>query len=445
MNIVILGAGRIGQYVAARLTSEGHTITLVDTSRERLTEATLKMDVMTVVGTVTDYRLLRELVREKPELMLLLTDNDEANLVAARLIYALQPVRTIARLQNNYYSIHEECNLAHLFALRHIVMPDVLVAHQLATIALNDTLYGQRFFHGEALLRTVRLPSSARCLGRPLKALNIQDKGIMIGLIRRQDVIHIPHGEDVLLEGDEVTFIGNTNLLPTLQKLIGGKNLLPRSCLIMGGELASVYFARELQKQGVGVSLAASVRDMAVQYARDLQGVPILHVQGSAFDFLQTEKVDQVDVFVAASTAEEKNLQLALFAKELGCKKTIALFSDEATTHIAEKYGIHHVVSPRIAACDRICALVTTTKFISMQSLYDERVEILEIKVSKHAQVAGMPLSQLGPLMPKDVLIAAIQHQGRVVIATGSHTISPHDEVIVISKPEHRKFLEELF
>ena len=60
MNIVIAGAGKVGDTVARRLCEEGHDIILIDTNRELLENASNAMDVMGVCGSCAAPSVLRE-------------------------------------------------------------------------------------------------------------------------------------------------------------------------------------------------------------------------------------------------------------------------------------------------------------------------------------------------------------------------------------------------
>ena len=51
MNIIILGAGRVGQSVAESLLSENNDITVIDTSTERLADLQDRMDLRGVAGS----------------------------------------------------------------------------------------------------------------------------------------------------------------------------------------------------------------------------------------------------------------------------------------------------------------------------------------------------------------------------------------------------------
>jgi len=78
-------------------------------------------------------------------------------------------------------------------------------------------------------------------------------------------------------------------------------------------------------------------------------------------------------------------------------------------------------------------------------SFYENQAEAVEINVSMDSNLVGIPLSDLGPLLPKDFLIAMIQNRGRTMIARGDRIISPGDTVVVITSPKHIHELEKTF
>jgi len=60
MKIIILGAGRVGQSVAASLVSEKNDITVIDTDAQRLRELESRLDLRGVVGNGVDPQVLAE-------------------------------------------------------------------------------------------------------------------------------------------------------------------------------------------------------------------------------------------------------------------------------------------------------------------------------------------------------------------------------------------------
>ena len=66
MKIIILGAGRVGQSVAASLVSEKNDITVIDTDAQRLRELESRLDLRGVVGNGVDPRCWPKRARAIP-------------------------------------------------------------------------------------------------------------------------------------------------------------------------------------------------------------------------------------------------------------------------------------------------------------------------------------------------------------------------------------------
>ena len=103
MNIVIVGAGAIGSYIANLLTKEENNVILVDSDESRLEALSRDLDVMTRVGSGTDWQLLDDLLELSPHLLLALTGSDEKNLVTCAIAKNLGYPETVARVNNEKY------------------------------------------------------------------------------------------------------------------------------------------------------------------------------------------------------------------------------------------------------------------------------------------------------------------------------------------------------
>jgi trk system potassium uptake protein TrkA len=259
MHVVILGAGRIGQYVAQSLSLDGHSVVLVDMSNKKLQEASQTMDVSVRKGAGTDWKLLEELMKENPELLLALTEEDEVNFVACSIAKSLGNPRTIARAKDFRYAGNSRFDAGRLFHVDHIVLPELLVAEQIVKIGLNQGLYSETFFHGSVFLRTLAVPKGWKHARKTLTELKCSEKRMMIGLIRRKkpgferaltketghDEIIFPHGRDAVYEQDEITIIGDAAFSEDINHFLDVKEVPPSSATIIGGTLVGMHVARE--------------------------------------------------------------------------------------------------------------------------------------------------------------------------------------------------------
>jgi trk system potassium uptake protein TrkA len=77
--------------------------------------------------------------------------------------------------------------------------------------------------------------------------------------------------------------------------------------------------------------------------------------------------------------------------------------------------------------------------------LYENRVKIVEFKMTSDSKIVGIPLADLRGFLPKESLIALIENRGRVMVGKGPRILAPGDTVIAITTPKSIKQLEKLF
>lgn len=457
MNIVIVGAGAVGIYIATILSREEHNVILVDKNSKRLEEASWQIDVATRKGSGTDWQLLDTLLEQEPDVFIALTDSDEVNLVSCSIAKNLGYPQTIARIRDPRYLNRTRLDFARLFSIDHFVGPELLSAHEiLKFLILPDSIAVETFAQGSVQMRTIAIPQKWRGGGKSLATLNFPE-GIMVGLIRRYfgekekqskslpyQVI-FPHGNDTIQPGDEVTFIGESPEISTIHTYFGIESPPLKSVVIAGGSLVAINLAHLLRKKNIPTRIIDSDYDHCCELAEILPGCTVINHNATDINFLRSEKIGRADLFVACTSEDEVNIISGLLAQEVGCENSIVMLTSHHYTEVVSKLKLSHVVSPRICAADRILSLTLSGRVTSVVSLYDNQAEIMEIQVSTHSPVIGIPLSELGPLLPKDFLIGVIQNRGRTMIAHGSRVISPGDTVIAICHPKHQKELEEVF
>lgn len=457
MNIVIVGAGGVGRHIASVLSEEKHDVILIDSDAKKLEQASWNIDVAIRKGSGTDWQLLDDLLDLFPDFLIAVTDSDEVNLAACTIAKHLGYPRTIARVRDNRFLNRARLDFAHIFEVDYFIGPELLVANDILKYMVSPgSLAVENFAHGAVQLRTLAIPPKWRKGDIPLMDLSLPP-GIIAGLIRRevQDGQHeggktvkkviFPHGKDCIKAGDEVTFIGETETITELRNFIGVQHRQIKSVVIVGGTLIALNLARLLEKRNIDVRLIEKDYDRCAYLAEQLPNCTIMNHPGTDRDFLLAEKVGSAEVFVACTLSDETNLVAAMLGKDVGCDDAVVVLSNPSYFPLAAQLGINHTVSPRVSAANHILSQIHSGMITSLVSFYENQAEIMEINVSMESKVVGIPLSELGPLLPEDFLIAMIQNRGRIMVANGNRIISPGDTVIVISHPKHVPELEKIF
>jgi trk system potassium uptake protein TrkA len=97
MRIVILGCGRVGARIAARLDSEQHTVSIIDSAAEAFERLPADFRGLVVLGEGIDFDVLREARIERADAFCALSDNDNTNIMAseiAREVFHIERVIT---------------------------------------------------------------------------------------------------------------------------------------------------------------------------------------------------------------------------------------------------------------------------------------------------------------------------------------------------------------
>ena len=95
MNVVIIGSGRTGAFLAELLDQTGDTVSIVDVERAAFKRLPSTFKGTPVLGNGTDMDILRQAGIEKADAFLALTQGDNRNLMAAQIakkIFSVQQV-----------------------------------------------------------------------------------------------------------------------------------------------------------------------------------------------------------------------------------------------------------------------------------------------------------------------------------------------------------------
>ncbi len=450
MNIVILGAGTIGSYLAAKLAEEEHNVIVIDRDPKALEKIARTADVATRLGSGTDWRLLEDLTELSPDLFIAMSSDDETNLVACTMAKNLGYGKTVARIRQSAFLDHSRLEFGRLFFVDHLLGTELIVAHDLFKHIVNPGhMAVESFAHGAVQMRTVVIPSNFQYSGIPLSKIDLSDN-FLIGLIRRKlsgenETFIFPKGHDHLLPGDEATLIGETHAMQQLGNIFGLAKKTIKSVVLVGGSGVVIHLCRLLEEQKIDVKIIEQDETKCQRLAQLFPYVTILNHDGTDFAFLKEERVESADLFVACTQSQETNILVAALARQAGCEQVIALVSEEGFAPLLQQLGISRTLSERASIARRIRSILQGAAFVSIASLYENQAKIMEVKISPDSGIVGSPLSDLSSTLPQDFLIAMIENRSGVTVPKGSSVLAPGDTAIVLCSPDTIPEVEKIF
>lgn len=447
MNIVILGAGKTGAYVASTLSEEEYNVILIDQDAKALERAARESDVATIHAAAPSWKLFEDLIENQPHLFFAATGDDETNLVSCSIAKQMGFPKTIARVQAREYLNHSRLDFGRLFFVDYFIGPEILAAQDLLkTLVHSGDLAVEHFAHGAIQMRTIQIPDLWDQGGVPICKLALPEE-LIAGLIRRKmaqgEQVLIPHGDDHILPGDQVTLVGEAKVMHRLHEIFRSADTRIRSIVLVGGSSVAVHLTHFLCQQKISVRIIEKNLARCEELAEQLPHATIINRDGRDSQLLSSEKVEDADALVSCTHFDETNLLIAALAKQLGCPKVIAQITDGHLTPILEKVGVIPALSARVNVANRILSILDEETTLSIASLSCDAAKIVELKVSPSSKLVGIPLSDLD--LPKGLLIAVIENQGRVMIGRGNRILCPEDIVIAICHPLQVPKLQQLF
>ena len=132
MNILILGAGRVGSASAVELASEqDNEVTVVDIDGERLEKLSSKWDLRVIEGNASHPNILKSAGGETADMIIAVSSSDEVNMISCQIASTLfsVPIK-IARVRSQAYNMEEWKHLFNegLFSIDALISPEQEVA-----------------------------------------------------------------------------------------------------------------------------------------------------------------------------------------------------------------------------------------------------------------------------------------------------------------------------
>ena len=439
MRILIVGAGEVGSYVAARLSREGNDVVVVDELRDPLTKIERDNDILTVVGDATNPSTLHEAEVEKAEVLVAVTQSYKTNLLVclqARQARGEEPLSTIARIDDRELRGPAGRKIREAMGVDLVLDPDEQTA-----VAIQELLLYQgarnlfEMAGGEVLLVGARLSESAPVVGRSVREVGTAyapEWDFIFGEIIRDGESHVVREDMVLQAQDLLRVICRRKGRRELMSLLGLQRTEVKRVMLLGGGRTAELLAQRLQDRGVEVAIVELNKQRCEALAEKLPGCLVFEGDITDTDLLSSERVGDFDAVVASTGQDDANVLACLYAKSMGAPETIAVVHRLSLLPLLEQVGIDAALSPRTASANSVLRYVRGD-VAAVATFLEGDVEVVEFEVAPDAPADGSAVKDLG--VSGNVLLAAIVRDGNAHIARGRSVLRARDHVIVFAKP----------
>jgi trk system potassium uptake protein TrkA len=432
MNIIILGAGRVGESVAESLVSEQNDITVIDQDPARLRLLEERLDLRGVVGNGIQPSVLREAGAKDADMVIACAAADESNLVVCKIAHDVFNVpTTIARLRSPEFNEGDALLDKTGFAVDHVICPEESVMRYIEQlIQYPEALQVLEFADGRVSLIVVRATSDSLLVNHTIAEFRdrLPHAEMRVVALYRQDAQVDATPETRILPGDEVFVLADTRKIRIVLAGIHKTDKPVQRLMLAGGGKVGLRLAHKLADT-YDVKLIERDKKRCEYLASQLpSSTLILNGDGADEDLLLEENVGEMDLFLALTSDDEDNIMSAMLAKRMGARRVMALINRRAYADMMQGSTIDIAISPAQTVIGELLAHLRRGDVAAVHSLRRGAAEAMEgiargdIKTSK---LVGRRVEEVK--LPKGVSMGAIvRGEGKK-----SEVLMPHHDTLI--------------
>lgn len=451
MKIIIVGCGKLGRTITEQLSKENHDLTVIDTDSVAIHDVTNNCDVMGIVGNGASYSVLKEAGIDEADLLIAMTTSDELNLLCCLFAKKAGNCSTIARVRNPLYS-KEIVFIKKELGLSMIINPEYAAATEIARIMrFPSAIEIDTFAKGRVELMKFILDDHSALNQMNLIQLSKKFKSdVLVCAVERGSDVIIPNGSFVLNAGDIISIIASPTEARDFFREIGVETHQVKNTIIVGGGTIAYYLAQQLISMGISVKIIEQDYKRCEELSERLPSAVIINGDATNQDILLEEGIEHADSFISLTGIDEGNIFLSLFAQKISKTnaKIVTKINRISFDEIINTFHLGSLVYPKFITAEYILQYVRAMQNSmgsNVETLYriiENKAEALEFHIDENSGITDTPLGEL-PLK-KNILIACIIRNGKIMIANGSSEIKTGDTVIVITTANGLRTIKEL-
>ena len=198
--------------------------------------------------------------------------------------------------------------------------------------------------------------------------------------------------------------------------------------IIAGAGAVGFHLAQLLSKENQDITLIDTDEDVLNHVATHLDVMTIRGDAASIF-VLEQAQVEKAQLFISVTTSEKTNLLLAILAKQMGTKKTIARVNNPEYFKDTQKekfrqIGVDVLISPQLLAAQEIERLLHRGSFTDVYEFENGKVSVVGFTVDTTSPLINKSIKEI------DSLNNDFTFRG-IALLRGQKTIIPNGDTIL--------------
>lgn len=447
VNIIVVGAGKVGKILTKHLSEENYDVTVIDINHTVVEEISNMYDVKAITGNGISYDVLKQANVATADVFISVTQSDEANILCCLFAIKMGAAHTIARVRGPEYLSQYDFFCQDL-GISKIINPEYEAAIEIEKMLRYPSANHVDFFaNGKAEIIEIILNESSRLIGKSLfeikTAFNLK---FLVSAVEREGEVHIPNGSFVLQENDKVCITGPINDIESLYRKLKIVKSRPKKIMVVGGSRIAHYLGKRLEDSNLDLKIIEMDEERCQELSRDLPKASIIMGDGTSQEILLEERIDEMDAVVTLTGFDEENIIISLFAKTLNVSKIITKINRYVYSSIFPAIDLGSIISPKMITSNLVVKFVRSLSdsighVRSLYKIINDQIEVAEFFIAKSSNYTDITFKELH--FKPNVLVACIIRDGVVILPEGSDMMRVNDTVIILSNNQPLKTVQD--
>lgn len=218
--------------------------------------------------------------------------------------------------------------------------------------------------------------------------------------------------------------------------------------IIVGCGKVGITLVEQLTKEGHDITLIDK-NAQKVQEAANLFDIMGMAGNGASYSVQMEAGIENADLIIAVTESDELNLLCCTVATQVGNCAAIARvrtpdYSKESG-YLREKLGLAMIINPELEAAREIARILYLPTALEVNSFAHGQAELIKFKIPEHNVLDGMTIAMLSDKITTNILICAIERDGKVFIPSGDFLLLRGDIISFVAPRKSAKtFLEDI-
>jgi len=216
MYIIIVGAGNLGYYLAQLLLDEEHDVVIVEKDEKTCERVSSELNVVATKGDGTDPKVLEKAGIKEADAVVVLTSQDETNMVISLLAKELGAKSVATRISRVEY----DEKILNKLGIDIVIHPEAAAAGYIAELITKPDVLDLAFIsRGAAEIMEIEVNEKSKVVGKKISELEYPPGSAIVAMYDNNAFI-IPDKDTILRPGLKLMVLAKTEVAQKVRKML---------------------------------------------------------------------------------------------------------------------------------------------------------------------------------------------------------------------------------